>query len=311
MTTDRPIQEVGQPQQPQPSVSRDNDLIAMQLREGADLLQAQGANPFRAGAYRKAADTVARLPQSICKIFDEQGREGLEALPGIGRGIASSIIEMLITGRWAQLQRLRGDTDPEKLFQVVPGIGPDLARQIHDTFHIETLEALELLCGDGRLEQVPGIGRRRAAAICAALTAMLDRRRAIQRSRVPLPTPHGPAVELLLEIDREYREKAAAGKLATIVPRRFNPKGEAWLPVMHARRGGWHFTVLYSNTARAHELGRTRDWVVVYFYDDEHAEGQHTIVTEVRGALAGKRVVRGREAECRAHYATLENHVAA
>ena len=58
-------------------------------------------------------------------------------------------------------------------------------------------------------------------------------------------------------------------------------------------------------------LGRTRDWVVVYFYDDEHAEGQHTIVTEVRGALAGKRVVRGREAECRAHYAALENHVAA
>ena len=109
-------------------------------------------------------------------------------------------------------------------------------------------------------------------------------------------------------MDGEYREQAAAGKLATIAPRRFNPIGEAWLPVMHARRGGWHFTVLYSNTARAHELGRTRDWVVVYFYDDEHAEGQHTIVTEVRGALAGKRVVRGRETECRAHYAALENH---
>ena len=96
MMTDRPIQEAGQPQQRQPSLSRDNDLIAMQLREGADLLQAQGANPFRAGAYRKAADTVARLPQSIRNVFDEQGREGLEALPGIGRGIASSIIEMLI-----------------------------------------------------------------------------------------------------------------------------------------------------------------------------------------------------------------------
>ena len=222
MATDRPTQEAGQPQ---PSLNGDNDLIAIQLRDAADLLQAQGANPFRAGAYRKAADIVARLPQSIRNIFDEQGREGLEALPGIGRGIASAIAEMLITGRWAQLQRLRGETDPEKLFQVVPGIGPDLARQIHDTLHIETLEALELSCRDGRLEEVPGIGRRRAAAICAALTAMLDRGRAIRRSRAPLPTPHGPSVELLLEIDREYRQQAVAGKLATIAPRRFNPKG--------------------------------------------------------------------------------------
>jgi hypothetical protein len=79
---------------------------------------------------------------------------------------------------------------------------------------------------------------------------------------------------------------------------------------MHARRENWHFTALYSNTARAHELGRTRDWVVVYFYDDEHAEGQHTVVTEARGALAGKRVVRGREAECRAFYAELLSHAA-
>ena len=34
------------------------------------------------------------------------------------------------------------------------------------------------------------------------------------------------------------------------------------------------------------------------FYDDDHREGQHTIVTETQGPLAGQRVVRGREAEC-------------
>jgi putative hydrolase len=42
--------------------------------------------------------------------------------------------------------------------------------------------------------------------------------------------------------------------------------------------------------------------VVIYFYDDEHAEGQHTVVTETHGPLAGRRVVRGRETECRARY---------
>jgi putative hydrolase len=109
-------------------------------------------------------------------------------------------------------------------------------------------------------------------------------------------------VATLLDIDGEYREQAAAGALRTIAPRRFNREGKAWLPVLHTRRGRWHFTALYSNTARAHERGQTRDWVVVYFYDDDHREGQHTIVTETRGPLAGQRVVRGREHECLALY---------
>ena len=107
----------------------------------------------------------------------------------------------------------------------------------------------------------------------------------------------------LLEIDREYRRKAAAGGLPTIAPKRFNPEGKSWLPVLHTQRDHWHFTALYSNTATAHKLKRTHDWVVVYFYDVHHVEGQHTVVTETRGPLAGRRVVRGREMECRQFYA--------
>ena len=75
------------------------------------------------------------------------------------------------------------------------------------------------------------------------------------------------------------------------------PEGKAWLPILHAEREGWHFTALFSNTARAHELGRTDDWVVIYFYDDDHQEGQCTVVTEIRGPREGERVVRGREDE--------------
>jgi hypothetical protein len=74
------------------------------------------------------------------------------------------------------------------------------------------------------------------------------------------------------------------------------------LPVLHTTRGDWHFTALFSNTARAHELGRERDWVVVYGEDATHGERQYTVVTALRGPLAGRRVVRGREAECRAWY---------
>ena len=275
----------------------DNPSIGERLREMAELLAAQGANPFRAGAYRKAADAVTQLSGDIREIFDREGTAGLETIPGVGKGIASAIAEILITGRWGQLERLRGTVDPCALFRTIPGVGEDLARRIHDALAVDTLEALELASHDGRLETVAGIGPRRAAALRASLTAMLDR---VRRPRLAPPAQSEPPVELLLEMDREYREQAGVGALPTIAPKRFNPQGERWLPIFHADRKGWHFTALFSNTARAHELERTHDWVVIYFYDGEHhVEGQRTVVTETRGALVGKRVVRGRESECR------------
>ena len=212
----------------------ENLWIATCLREAAELLHTQGANPFRVGAYHRAADTVGGLERPVREEFDRHGTNGLQQLPGIGPGIAAAIAEMLITGHWTQLARLRGEAD----------------------------------------EQAPHGAQG--------------------------PQAQQPGVETLLEVDREYRARAAAGRLTLIAPKRFNPEGKAWLPVLHTRHGDWHFTALYSNTARAHELGRTGDWVVIYFYDGEHREQQCTVVTETRGDLRGTRVVRGREEECRA-----------
>lgn len=69
---------------------------------------------------------------------------------------------------------------------------------------------------------------------------------------------------------------------------------------MHARRDDWHLPRMWSNTARAHELGKTRDWLVVYFRKGGQAEGRCMIVTETHRPLAGQRVLRGREADCEA-----------
>ncbi len=270
----------------------DNQAIADRLLEMAELLEVQDANPFRVGAYRRAARTVAGLAEPVADLAEREGREGLDRLPGIGRSISLAIEELLRTGRWSQLERLRGSLDPEKLFQAIPGVGPALAERIHDELHVDTLEALEEAAHDGRLEGVPGVGERRARMVSAALGQML--RRGARRR----PATGEPGVEALLDVDREYREAAAAGRLRRIAPRRFNPKGEAWLPILHTQRGDWHFTALFSNTARAHEAGRTDDWVVIYFHTDHGPEGQRTVVTETAGPQAGRRVVRGREAEC-------------
>jgi putative hydrolase len=278
-----------------------NARCADRLREAANLLDAQGANPFRVSAYRNAASTVLGLEEDVAAIVERDGLPGLEALRGIARGIASALLEMTRTGRWIQ-RPVRGNADPVQLLTVVPGLGHRLAERIHEELHVDTLEGLELAAHDGRLESVPGVGPRRAAAIRASLQAMLSRSRPKLVARAGA-SAHGPSVATLLAVDAEYRKDAEAGTLPTISPRRFNPSGEAWLPVLHSVHDGWHFTALYSNTAQAHQLNRTRDWVVIYFYDDEQAEGQHTVVSETHGPLTGRRVVRGHESECRTLYA--------
>ncbi len=280
--------------------SESNRDLARRLEEAAALLEQQEADGFRARAYRRAAETIAAYPEDLAALVARGGPDALLAIPGVGKGIAAALGEMLATGRWSQLERLRGTLDPEALFATVPGVGVELARKLHAALAVDTLEALEAAAYDGRLAGVAGIGPRRLAAIRAGLATRLGR----LRRAAPPPDTARPPVALLLEVDQRYREAATAGSLPTIAPRRFNPRGEAWLPVQHLTRDGWHFTALYSNTARAHELGRTHDWVVLYFYDDDHVEHQCTVVTEHAGELAGRRVVRGREAECRQYYAT-------
>ena len=276
------------------NISSFNEKTAGLLLEYSELLRRQKANPFRVDAYRRAAETLEVLTRDARDILSDEGTDGLIKLPAIGRGIAGAIAEIAQTGRLSQLDRLHGSSNPEIQFQAVPGIGPSLARQIHDSLHVDTLEALEIAAHDGRLAAVKGIGPRRAEAVRAGLAALLSQAQTRRRTRYK-----APSVETLLRVDERYQQEAAANRLPKIAPKRFNPEGLAWLPIMHTDQDGWHFTALYSNTARAHDLKRTHDWVVLYFYDDDHREGQCTVVTETRGPLMGQRVVRGREAECR------------
>jgi DNA polymerase (family X) len=113
-------------------------------------------------------------------------------------------------------------------------------------------------------------------------------------------------VDIILEVDAEYRRRAAEGKLKRIAPRLLNPEKKAWLPILTKEHQGFKFTVMFSNTPTAHKLGKTDDWVVVYVQKGK-GENQCTVVTESRGPLKGKRVIRGREKECEEHYAGSSN----
>jgi hypothetical protein len=281
-----------------------NVRIARMLEETASILQDQGANPYRVQAYRNAAQTLLKLERPVTEFLDAQGVDGLKELPAVGESIARFIRTAVETGRLPMLERLRGESEPELLLASVPGIGRKLAERLHRELDIDTLEELETAAHDGRLARLVGFGAKRVAGIVDTLASRLGR---VRRPAAPARGPaEEPAVAELLDVDREYREKAAAGTLRKIAPRRMNPGGEAWLPVLHTARGSRHYTALYSNTPRAHQMGATRDWVVLY-YDAEGGESQCTVITSQVGRLKGLRIVRGRESECERYYRAIRD----
>ncbi len=272
-----------------------NARVATQLDEVADLLEGQAANLFRVQAYRRAAQTIARLPRPVNEILKQGGFDELRNLPGIGDRLAVAIRDIVRLGRLPMLDRLRGETRATELLQTVPGIGPVQAARLQEELGIDSLEDLEAAAHDGRLVDVAGLGHKRVTGIIDSLATRLGRLRPVLNARDEAP------VEELLDVDREYRESAGSGKLHRIAPRRFNPAGEAWLPILHTQRGDRHYTALFSNTARAHKLNRTQDWVILY-YDGAAGERQCTVITSHQGELKDKRIVRGREPECARFY---------
>jgi hypothetical protein len=239
---------------------------------------------------------LRQLRQPVPAILSARGLPGLEELPGVGAGLARAIRDIVHLGYLPMLERLRGESEPVRLFRSIPGIGPRLAARLHDELGLATLEELEAAAHDGRLEDIAGFGPKRLDGVRSTLAARLARVRP-----GPVGEAREPPVSELLDVDREYRDRTAAGTIAMIAPRRFNPQRRPWLPILHTSRGPRHYTVLFSNTARAHRLGRTGDWVVIYC-DQEADDRQWTVVTGSQGLWRGRRIVRGREVECAAHY---------
>ncbi len=218
--------------------------------------------------------------------------------------------------------------DPWADFATIPGLGEKLMDRIIQQLGIRTLEQLELAAHTGRLQTVPGIGPRKACAIGRAAAAILTQRRRARvsndtepdaptsrRAKSLPPPPYSarpeparsweaseqPAVVQILIVDRQYRQRARAHTLPKVAPRRFNPDGAATLPVYRIQHGDTQFTAFYSNSPAAHAAGKTLDWVIVLARRPSGTR-QYTVVTETRGSWSGQRVVRGREAECRALY---------
>src|SRR4051812_9833595 len=132
-----------------------NDELARVFYEIGDMLEIQGELPFKIGAYRRAAETLAHSPLDIAGAY----RAGTPPrLPGVGKAIDEKLSELADTGRLRYYERLRQDVPPSVVTLLqVPGLGPRTAGELYRQAGIDSLEALETALAAGTIRGVKGM----------------------------------------------------------------------------------------------------------------------------------------------------------
>ena len=127
-----------------------NADIAAVFEEIADLLELEGANPFRIRAYRNAARTIGGLPTEAYVLLEKD--EDLTTLPGIGRDLSDKIKEIISSNRCGLLDRLRTEFPPAvaELLRI-PGLGPKRVRHLYHDLDVQTVEQLYSAARAGRI----------------------------------------------------------------------------------------------------------------------------------------------------------------
>jgi DNA polymerase (family 10) len=183
-----------------------NLRIAEVLDQLADLLDIEGANPFRVRAYRNAARTVAGLSESLAGKL--AAGEDLAALPGIGQDLAGKIATLVETGRLPLLEEV-GARTPATLagLMKVPGLGPKRVKTLYRALGIRSAEDLQRALRAGKVRELRGFGRKSEEAIAAGLSRLA---RTDQRTlRLQAEQVVAPLVQYLRAVEGVRRVEVA------------------------------------------------------------------------------------------------------
>ncbi len=141
-----------------------NNEIAAMFEELADLLEIEGANPFRIRAYRNAARTVGGLSASVSDMA--QAGSDLTHLPGIGDDLADKIKTIAATGKLPLLEEVRLRVPPalSELMRI-EGLGPKRVKALYDKLKIRSIDDLKRAATAGKIRQLEGFGEKSEALI--------------------------------------------------------------------------------------------------------------------------------------------------
>jgi len=134
-----------------------NSDVAAVFNEVADLLEIEGANPYRVRAYRDAARTISTMSQNVTEMVEND--EDLTELPGIGEDLAGKIKEIVRTGDLEQLEKIEQRTPPAlaRLLNVA-GLGPKRVQKIYEELGVTSVEELREAAEKERIRHLEGLG---------------------------------------------------------------------------------------------------------------------------------------------------------
>ncbi len=184
-----------------------NADITTIFEEIADLLEIQGANPFRIRAYRNAARILGDLPQEA-RLLVERG-DDLTRLPGIGTDLARKINEIVTTGHCSLLERLPRELPPAitELLKI-PGLGPKRVKALYHDLDVQTVEQLHRAAQDGRIRALPGFGEKTEQNILQAVEAHASQSR---RFKLATAAQYAEALRAFLQAIPGVQQVTVAG----------------------------------------------------------------------------------------------------
>lgn len=222
----------------------------------ADLLEIEGANPFRIRAYRRAAATIDDLPESIAGMIAED--RSLSDLPGIGEDLAGKIEEFVSTGHLKAMEEVEART-PSTLAALtsIPGLGPKRVHQLHETLGIRSLEDLAKAAREGRIRDLP---RFSAAAEAKIVEEIEKHREAGRRFKISTAEDFANGLTAYLKAGLGIERVVVAGSFR----RRRETVGDLDILVTceHGPAAIEHF-VAYDEIAEVIAKGPTRSTVVL------------------------------------------------
>ena len=160
-----------------------NTVIAEIFDEIADYLEIAGDNPFKIRAYRNASRTVRGLTAELQDMVAQ--KENLTELPGIGKELGAKILEILETGSTGALKKLQ-DRIPGAVRQIlkIPNLGPKRVGILYNDLNIRDLEQLKKAAQEGRIQSLPGFGKKTEMQILQAVKAPVEKKRRFKLDEV-------------------------------------------------------------------------------------------------------------------------------
>lgn len=136
----------------------DNIAIARLLDETAALLEIDSADPFRIRSYRRAAEAVEQQTTQLAGLVTSDPKL-LLAIPGIGKGMAANICQLVETGTMALRAELLTKYKPTMLELLrLPGMGPKTVALVWSALGVSDIDALEAAAREGKLAELPRMG---------------------------------------------------------------------------------------------------------------------------------------------------------